>query len=227
MRTQFYDRTEAGKLLAAWLEAYTHRTDVLVLGLPRGGIPVAYEVACALKVPLDICLVRKLGVPEQVGLAMGAITAEEVRVLNGDVLNAFRIPERMLEQVTALALEELKRHNRAYRGDRPQPVIKDRTVILVDDGIVTGATMRSAIAWLKSQQPRRIIVAVPVASQNLYRTLSTEVDQVCCLAIPEIMYVLGRWYKRFPEITENEVCQLLIRQDHSPSCVSNLPNPAA
>jgi putative phosphoribosyl transferase len=168
---RFRDRVQAGQLLAERLKPYANRADVLILGLPRGGVPVAYEVAKALHAPLDVCLVRKLGVPTHKELAMGAIASGGVRVLNYDVISWLGISSRTIDEVAAQEFKELQRRDRAYRGDRPQAEIRDRTVILVDDGIATGSTMRAAIAVLKPQHPARLIVAIPVAPPpNLHRT---------------------------------------------------------
>jgi putative phosphoribosyl transferase len=218
MNARFRDRTEAGKQLATRLKAYTNQTDVLVLGLPRGGVPVAYEVARALNLPLDICLVRKLGVPGHSELAMGAIAAGGVRILNYDIIRGLGISDKMLERVAARELRELQRRDRVYRGDRPQPEIRDRTVILVDDGLATGATIRAAIAVLRSQQPKKIIVAVPVAPISAYQELETEVDEVVCLATPEPFYAIGLWYDNFSQTTDDQVRNLLARQ---PSLTGN------
>ena len=212
MQTRFRDRTEAGRLLATRLKVYADRADALVLGLPRGGVPVAYEVAQALNLPLDICLVRKLGVPGHKELAMGAIASGGVRVLNYDVLSWLGISDKTLELVAARELRELQRRERAYRGDRPQPEIRDRTVILVDDGLATGATIRAAITVLRSQQPKEIVVAAPVAPVSLYQALEAEVDQVVCLATPEPFYAIGLWYENFAQTTDNQVRDLLAKQ---------------
>jgi putative phosphoribosyl transferase len=206
------DRTEAGQRLAALLKPYANQTDVLVLGLPRGGVPVAFEVAKALNAPLDICLVRKLGVPGHKELAMGAIGSGGVRVLNYEVIGWLGISSRMIDEVAAKELKELQRRDRAYRGDRPQPEVRDRTVILVDDGLATGSTMRAAIAVLKPQQPKRMIVAVPVAPPDVYDQLKTEVDQVVCVMKPEPFYAIGLWYENFAQTTDQEVRQLLNHQ---------------
>jgi putative phosphoribosyl transferase len=212
MKARFRDRTEAGQLLAAQLKEYAHRPDVLVLGLPRGGVPVAFEVAQALSSPLDICLVRKLGVPGHRELALGAIAAGGVRVLNHDVINWLNISSHTIEEVAARELQELQRRERAYRGNRLRPEICDRTVILVDDGLATGATMRAAVTVLKSQQPRQLIVAVPVAPREACAVLRTEVDRVICLATPEPFQAIGLWYDNFAQTTDQEVRTLLADQ---------------
>src|SRR5213078_1355695 len=160
----YRDRAEAGRRLAAQLTDYANRSDVLVLALPRGGVPVAYEVAKALRVPLDIFLVRKLGVPGHEELAMGAIATGGVRVLNDDVVDYLRIPGEVIDAVAADELRELERRERAYRGDRPEPDVRVKTIILVDDGLATGSTMRAAASALRKQNPARIVVAVPVSA---------------------------------------------------------------
>ena len=212
MKTKFRDRIQAGQQLAIQLKAYANRADVVVLALPRGGVPVAYEVAKALNLPLDICLVRKLGVPGNKELAMGAIAAGGVRVLNDDVINRLAISDKILRYVADMETWELKRRDRAYRGDRPPPEIYDRTIILVDDGLATGATMRAAIAVLKQQQPKEIVVAVPVAPLSECRALKTEVDRVVCLATPEPFYAIGLWYENFTQTTDQQVRNLLANQ---------------
>jgi putative phosphoribosyl transferase len=210
---QFPNRTAAGKQLADRLQLYADRPDVLVLGLPRGGLPVAYEVATALHAPLDICLVRKLGVPGHKELAMGAIASGGVRVMNNDVIAGLRISQQDIEKVATRELQELHRRDRAYRGDRPQPDIADRTVILVDDGIATGSTMRSAIATLKPQHPAALIVAIPVAAPEAYNELKTEADEVVCLMTPKPFYAIGLWYKNFSQTTDEEVRKLLAQSE--------------
>jgi putative phosphoribosyl transferase len=209
MNTRFRDRTEAGHLLAIRLKDYANRPDVIVLGLPRGGVPVAFEVAKALNLPLDICLVRKLGVPGHKELAMGAIATGGVRVLNHDVLKWLNISDKTIDEVAAKELKELRRRDRIYRGDRPQLDIRDRTVILIDDGLATGATMKAAIAVLKLQQPKQIIVAIPVAPLEARNALRAEVDKVVCLATPEPFYAIGLWYEDFTQTTDEEVRELL------------------
>jgi putative phosphoribosyl transferase len=215
---QFSNRTAAGQQLADSLLIYADRPDVLVLGLPRGGLPVAYEVARVLHAPLDTCLVRKLGVPGYKELAMGAIASGGVRVLNDDVITELRISQQDIEKVAARELKELQRRDRAYRGDRPQPDITDRTVILVDDGIATGSSMRSAIAALKPQHPAALIVAIPVAAQEACTILKTEVEEVVCLMTPKPFHSLSLWYKDFPQTTDKEVRKLLAQSDVSRAC---------
>ncbi|EKU96448.1 putative phosphoribosyltransferase [Leptolyngbya sp. PCC 7375] len=212
MKTRFRDRTHAGKKLATQLTAYANRSDVLVLGLPRGGVPVAYEVAKALNIPLDICLVRKLGVPGDKELAMGAIASGGVRVLNYDIISQLAISDKTLEHIAARELRELQRRDRVYRGDRPQPEICDRTILLIDDGLATGATMQAAIKVLQQQHPKGIIVAVPVAPLSRCQALEADVDRIVCLATPEPFYAIGLWYKNFAQTTDEQVRHLLAKQ---------------
>lgn len=209
MRQKFHNRTEAGKLLAAKLTEYARRDDVLVLALPRGGVPVAYEVATALNAPLDVCLVRKLGVPGHTELAMGAISTGKVLIINENVVNCLGISSQTIDDVTAIETNELERRHRIYRGDRPLPNIKNQTIILVDDGIATGATIKAAIATIKQQQPHELIVAVPVAGVSTCEDLATQADKVVCLIMPENLYAIGMWYEDFAQTTDAEVCELL------------------
>lgn len=215
MMKRFQNRTEAGKLLASRLTDYANHTDILVLGLPRGGVPVAFEVAKALNLPLDICIVRKLGVPGHKELAMGAIASGGVRVLNYDVVSWLGISGKTIDEVAARELRELQRRDRAYRGDRPPLDVRDRTVILVDDGIATGSTMRAAITVLKSQQPQQMIVAVPVAPLETCNEIQAEVDKLVCLMTPEPFYAIGLWYEDFAQTTDEEVRELLAEQSTS------------
>ena len=203
------NRTEAGRLLASQLEAYTNRTDVLVLGLPRGGVPVAFEVAKVLQAPLDICLVRKLGVPKRKELAMGAIASGNVMVINDEVVDWLQIAPETIEQVVVAEQQELERRDRLYREGRPMPVVINRTVILVDDGIATGSTLMAAIETLKQQQPKSIIVAVPVAPLSVYQKLKTVVDKVVCLITPESFRSISLWYEDFSQTTDEDVRYLL------------------
>jgi predicted phosphoribosyltransferase len=205
----FRDRREAGRQLAAMLTAYTHRPDVLVLALPRGGVPVASEVARALDAPLDVFLVRKLGVPGHEELAMGAIASGGVRVLNDELVRALRIPYHVIAAVAAREQQELARRERLYRGDRPPPEVRGRTVILVDDGLATGATMYAAVKALRQQLPARIVVAVPIAAPEACAELSEEVDEIVCAVTPEAFYAVGLWYADFSQTTDEEVRDLL------------------
>jgi predicted phosphoribosyltransferase len=211
----FRDRSEAGRLLASKLAAYVNCPDVLVLALPRGGVPVAYEVARALNVPLDVFIVRKLGVPGHEELAMGAVATSGVRVLNDKVVRGLCIPNYLINAVVAQELQELKRSERLYRGDRPPPDVRGRMVILVDDGLATGATMYAAIQALRKQQPARIVVAVPTASPESCEELRAEVDEVICSITPEPFYAVGFWYEDFSQTTDEEVRDLLARSEHA------------
>ena len=205
----FRDRTEAGRVLATYLTAYADRPDVLVLALPRGGVPVAYEVARALRAPLDVFLVRKLGVPGREELAMGAIASGGVCVLNTDVLRMLSIPPRVVDNVAARERRELARREQAYRDGGPPPEVRDRITILVDDGLATGSTMRAAVTALRQEQPRRIVVAIPVASPDTCRELRREVDELVCAETPEPFFGVGWWYQDFRQTTDDEVHDLL------------------
>lgn len=212
---RFRDRGEAGRLLAAKLSAYANRPDVLVLALPRGGVPVAYEVARALGAPLDVFVVRKLGVPGYEELAMGAVATGGVRVLNDRIVNGLGIPGYIIDAVAAQEQQELARRERLYRGGRPPPDVRGRTVILVDDGLATGATMHAAVQALRQLQPARIVVAVPTASPDTCEELRAEVDEVICAITPEPFQAVGRWYEDFSQTTDEEVRELLGRRQES------------
>ena len=205
----FKDRRDAGKQLAQELSAYAGRSDVIVLALPRGGVPVAYEVARALNTPLDIFIVRKLGLPGHEELAIGAIASGGIRVLNHDIVQALKIPQTMIDTVTRQELQELERRERAYRGDHPPPEVRGRTVILIDDGLATGASMRAAVAALRAQNPARIVVAVPTAAPETCAAFESEVDEIVCAMTPEPFYGVGRWYEDFSQTTDEEVRALL------------------
>jgi putative phosphoribosyl transferase len=211
MLRRFRDRREAGRLLAEKLTAYAGRSDVLVLALPRGGVPVAFEVAQALQAPLDVFLVRKLGVPGQEELAMGAVSTGGVRVLNEPVVVGLRIPAEVIETVTAARQRELAARERVYRGDRPPPDVRSRTVLLVDDGLATGATMRAAVAGLRRQEPARVVVAVPIAAAETCAELQAEADEVICALTPRPFHSVGLWYQDFTQTTDDEVRDLLAR----------------
>jgi len=205
----FRDRADAGRRLAARLKQYAGKPDVLVLALPRGGVPVAYEVAKALPAPMDVFIVRKLGVPGQEELAMGAVATGGVRVLNHQVVNALGIPDYVIEAVVKWETDELKRREQLYRGDRPPPNVRGKTVILADDGLATGSTMLAAVRALREQGPARIVVAVPVASPDTCEMLKAYVDEVVCAATPEPFYAVGFWYQDFEQTTDEEVRELL------------------
>lgn len=221
MPTVFRDRTEAGRLLAKRLAGYAGRPDVLVLALPRGGVPVGYEVARALAAPLDVFVVRKLGVPGHEELAMGAIASGGVLVLNDEVVQALRIPDRVIEVVAAHELRELKRRERVYRGNRPAPVVRGRTVVLVDDGLATGSTTRAAVAALRRHGPDRIIVAVPTAAPSTCEEFRHEADECVCDITPDPFYAVGVWYEDFSQTTDDEVRDLLARSAAPVAAVAN------
>lgn len=210
----FRDRTEAGKHLATKLQKYKARRDVIVLALPRGGVPIGYEVAKELEAPLDIFLVRKLGVPGHEELAMGAIATGGMRVLNEQVVEYLRIPPRIIDAVAAKELEELRRREVAYRGSRPEPDVKAKTVILVDDGLATGSTIRAAVQALRQQQPARIVVAVPVSAPETCDEDVIGADEIVCAVTPESFLGVGQWYLDFSQTTDEEVRDLLEQEDH-------------
>jgi putative phosphoribosyl transferase len=210
-RTRFRDRTDAGRRLAAALSSYAGRPSLLVLALPRGGVPVGYEVARALRAPLDVILVRKLGVPGHEELAMGAIASGGVRIVSQDVVASLGIPDWVIAAAAASEEHELARRAHAYRDDLPSPSIAGRTVLLVDDGLATGSTMRAAATAVRSQKPERVVVAVPVAPAETCVSLRAEVDEVVCLASPAPFISVGGSYENFTQITDEEVRTLLER----------------
>jgi putative phosphoribosyl transferase len=206
----FYrNRREAGQVLARRLMKYANRQDVLVLALPRGGVPVAYEVAKALHAPLDVFLVRKLGVPGHEELAMGAIATGGIRVLNENVIRSLGISNEQIERATEEEQHELERREHLYRDDRPAPDVRGRMVILIDDGLATGATMRAAVRALRQQQPAHIVVAVPVAAPVVCEEFRAEADDVVCAKTPEPFYGVGYWYEDFAQTSDQEVHDLL------------------
>jgi predicted phosphoribosyltransferase len=210
MRT-FPSRVEAGRQLAAALASYAHRTDVLVLALPRGGVPIAAEIARALRVPFDLLLVRKLGVPGHEELAMGAIAEGGVTVLSDELIRELAIPDRAIEAAAARERAELERRARLFRGDRPAPDVAGRTVILIDDGLATGATMESAVRAMRERHAARIVVAVPVGARDTCARLSRMADELAVLQTPEPFIAVGVWYDAFPQLTDDEVVGLLKR----------------
>ena len=205
----FRDRVEAGELLAARLADYRDRDDVVVLALPRGGVPVAREVARALGVPLDVYVVRKLGVPGHEELAMGAIATGGVRQINRDVVDALGIPGSVIDAVAKREQHELERREQTYRGDRGPVSLANKIVILVDDGLATGSTMRAAVMAARQQQPARVIVAVPVGAPSTCADLATEADAVVCVRTPDPFVAVGLWYRDFTPTTDHEVRALL------------------
>ncbi len=207
----FRDRSDAGRALADRLTGYAGRNDVIVLALPRGGAPVGYEIARALHAPLDLFLVRKLGVPGHEELAMGAIASGGVRVLNEEVVESLRIPDDTIEMVAAEEGRELERRERAYRGDRPAPDVRGKTVILVDDGLATGSSMRAAVAALRQRGPARIVVAVPVGARETCAEFHHLADETVCARTPDPFYAVGLWYADFSQTSDDEVRELLER----------------
>jgi putative phosphoribosyl transferase len=211
MMMQFRNRSEAGQQLAKRLMKYANRPDVLVLALPRGGVPVAYEVAQSLNAPLDVFVVRKLGVPGHEELAMGAIASGGVRVLNGSVVDSLGISDNVIDAVAERELRELERRERAYRDDRRAPEVQGRSIILVDDGIATGSTMRAAVEALRQLEANRIIVATPTAALSTVREMQPDVDEFVAVMTPADFAGVGQWYEDFSQTTDEEVSQLLER----------------
>lgn len=207
----YRDRAEAGRILGGMLSGYANRDDVLVLALPRGGVPVGYEIARALHAPLDVFLVRKLGVPGHEELGMGALATGGVRVLNDGVLRSLDISREVVEAVTARERGELERRKRLYRDGRPPHDVRGRIVIVVDDGLATGSTMRAAVAALRRLGPRRIVAAAPVAALATCEEMRAEVDEMVCAFTPEAFYSVGAWYADFEQTTDEEVHDLLVR----------------
>jgi len=211
MNATFRDRHAAGRVLSEQLRSYATRTDLLVLGLPRGGVPVAYEIAANLGAVLDVFVVRKLGVPGQEELALGAIAAGGVRVLDWTTISALGIPRGTIDDVARREARELVRRERQYRGSRPAPRMTGRAIILVDDGLATGSTMRAALEALRAYHPARIVVAIPVAPVEVCQQLRPLVDDLVCAMTPDPFYAIGLWYDDFSAVTDRDVRQLLAR----------------
>jgi putative phosphoribosyl transferase len=207
----YKDRRDAGKRLACSLEQFAGRADVVVLALPRGGVPVGFEVAEALGAPLDVFIVRKLGVPGHEEYAMGAVASGGVIVLNEEATRSLRIPASMIEGVAAREQKEIVRRDRLYRGDRPPLDVRDKTIIIVDDGLATGSTMRAAVAALRNRSPKRIIVAVPVGAESSCDQLREVADEVICPSMPEPFEAVGLWFENFEQTSDAEVHELLDR----------------
>jgi predicted phosphoribosyltransferase len=211
MLKRFRDRAEGGRRLAEKLGKYAGRPDLLVLALPRGGVPVAFEISQALGAPLDVLVVRKLGVPGHEELAMGAIASGGAWVLNNDLIQTLQPSIRMIQEVAARELQELTRRERIYRGDRPALEVRGRTVILVDDGLATGSTMRAAVAAVRRRKPAHLIVAVPTAAPSACVELQREVDECVCVITPDSFHAVGVWYEDFSQTTDDDVRGLLER----------------
>ncbi|MDM0114460.1 phosphoribosyltransferase [Variovorax sp. J22R133] len=207
---KFDDRRHAGKCLAQALAAWRGQPNLLVLALPRGGVPVAAEVAHELQAPLDVLIVRKLGYPGQEEFAMGAIASGGIRVMS-DVAGMWPVSEEAVEEAVRREQAELTRREQLYRGDRKRPTIKDRVVLLVDDGLATGATMRAAVQSVRLSEPARVVVAVPVGSQDAVASLSLQADEVVCVETPEPFHAVGLWYRDFDQTSDDEVRDLLKR----------------
>jgi putative phosphoribosyl transferase len=210
---RYRDRADAGRALAALLTQYAGRTDVLVLALPRGGVPVGFVVAQALEAPLDVFLVRKLGLPGQEELAMGAVASGDVVVLNEQVLHSASVPASVVERVIAAERRELRRREDAYRGGRPPVDVQGRTIILIDDGLATGSSMRAAVNAVQRGQPERLVVAVPVAAADTCEEFHALVDEIVCARTSDWLGAIGYWYDDFSQTSDDEVCDLLRRAD--------------
>jgi len=209
MKTQFFNRTEAGQFLAEDLSNYANRENVVVLALPRGGVPVAAEVAKKLNAPLDVFVARKLGLPGHPELAMGAIASGGVRVFNGEVVNALRIPDEVIDAVSAEELAELQRREKVYRAGLPSLDVEGKTIIVVDDGIATGSTMLAAVSALRQLNADRIVVAAPVIAASSYREIQRKADEVAAVMVPERFDAVGQWYEDFSQTSDEEVRYLL------------------
>jgi putative phosphoribosyl transferase len=209
---RFPDRSKAGQLLAEKLAEYANRPDVVVLALPRGGVPVGFEVASVLNAPLDIVVVRKLGVPHHEELAMGAIASGNVRVLNREIIDWLDLADTVIEQVTEIESVELWRREQAYRGSAPPLELAGKTVILVDDGVATGSTMRAAVAVVRSQKPARIVIAVPTAPASTAKELCNEVDDFICVISPEAFVGVGQWYEDFRQVSDETTRAIYTRR---------------
>jgi putative phosphoribosyl transferase len=218
----FKDRTAAGQALASHLADYANQSDVLVLALPRGGVPVAFEVAKALNAPLDVLIVRKLGVPDNTELAMGAIASGGVRIINQQIVTEVGIPDEVIARVAAQEQRELERREAMYRGDEPFPELQGRTIILVDDGLATGATMWAAVLAVRQKQPKEIVIAIPVAASETCQQLESKVEKIVCAATPSPFYSVGMWYEDFPQTTDDQVRELLIQANNHHQSLSTV-----
>jgi putative phosphoribosyl transferase len=216
MAQPFRDRADAGRQLAGQLPHYANRQDVIVLGLPRGGVPVAYEIAMALQAPLDVFVVRKIGVPGHEELALGALASGGIRVFNEDIRDGLPAPEKVLDELTAREQRELERREQDYRGDQPPCDLANKTVILVDDGVATGASMRAATAALRRHNPQFLVGAVPVAAPRTCDELCLLVDEMVCAATPQPFSAVGAWYRNFTQTSDTEVRDLLERARTQP-----------
>jgi len=210
---RFLDRRDGGRQLAAKLSEYADQPDVIALALPRGGVPVAHEVARVLDVPLDLLIVRKLGLPGREELAIGAIASGGIRILNEDIVHALSVDPEVIDRVTEQEMEELQRRQQQYRGDRAALEVRDRTVILIDDGLATGASMLAAVQALRTRNPARIIVAVPAAAPQAIDLLRKKVDKIVCVMAPDPFEGVGKWYEDFSQTTDEEVRMLLEKSD--------------
>lgn len=206
----FNDRVDAGRKLAKELSEYAKRSDVIILAIPRGGVPVAFEVAKELNVKMDVCVVRKLGIPGEEEIAMGAIASDNIIVLNDDIVRSHQITKQVIDTAVSKERIELERRERIYRGNRPKPNITGLTVILIDDGVATGATMRAAVSAVETEKPAKIVIAVPTGIQATCSSFEGNVNEVIiCASTPEPFFGIGAWYEDFSQTTDEEVCELM------------------
>jgi putative phosphoribosyl transferase len=213
----FQDRSEAGRALAAQLKTFENQRNILVLGIPRGGVPVAFEIAAKLHAPLDVFVVRKLGVPGQVELGFGAIASGGMRFLDASIVQAAGISEQDIAEITATETRELERREHAYRGGRSPLAVEGRTIILVDDGIATGSSMQVAITALREMKVSQLVVAVPVAPVSTCRRLRTQVEDLVCVQMPTFFHAIGEFYEDFSQVSDQEVTDLLRRNTQDPA----------
>ena len=214
MLRSFADRRDAGRFLAQKLRGFANRDDAMVLALPRGGVPVAYEIASALNLPMDVLVIRKLGAPSNAELAIGAISSGGGRVLNLALIERLGVTPEMLELVTAQERQELERRERLYRGDRPPVEVAGQTLLLVDDGLATGASMRAAVQALRPHRPSSMVVAVPVGARDTCRKMALEVEEIVCGRCPKDLSAIGMWYGDFSQTSDEEVAELMGHLDH-------------
>ncbi|MBA2651952.1 MAG: phosphoribosyltransferase [Tatlockia sp.] len=212
---KFLNRHEAGIALAKELKPYSHQSEAIIIALPRGGVPVAYEIAKALSIPLDILIVRKLGVPGHEELAMGAISSGDTIIFNDEIINSLNLSDSVIQSVIQIEKKELNRRESLYRNNKPLPSLKDKTVILVDDGIATGATMLAALQSITQQKAAQLIIAVPVAALSTCKEFASKAHQFICLLKPVDFYAVGLWYEDFTQTTDEEVAELLIKANQN------------
>lgn len=206
---RYTNRQEAGRVLASYLEPYSHAANTLLLALPRGGVPVAFEVSQALHLPMDVYIIRKLGVPSHQELAFGAIAPDDTIIYNQDIVSMLHLSQQQIDEVIHNERKELLRREKTYRKDKPRPILKDKTIILIDDGVATGASIRAAIQSIRLQRPKKLIVAVPVGAKSTCIELNSLVDELICPLMPDDLYAVGYWYEDFTQTSDEEVIERL------------------